>query len=91
MLGIMIACDEYYIGRIVNGLNRAESPIPLTNNTIYIYRAYQTLNAHIVVLGIAIGLILLLPVYAKLLRKVKTSIDVEANENMGEIELSGEE
>ena len=90
MLGAMIACDEYYIGRIVNGLNRAESPIVLNNNTIYIYRAYQTLNAHVVILVIAIALILLLPVYAKLLRKVKTSIDVAGNEGMGEIELSGD-
>ncbi|MCR4763717.1 MAG: hypothetical protein K5696_09315 [Lachnospiraceae bacterium] len=91
MLGIMIACDEFYIGRIVNALNRAESPIKLENKTIFIYRAYQQLNTHVVILAIAIGLIVLLPVYSKLLRKVKTSIDVAANDNIDTIELSQDE
>ena len=91
MLVSMIACDEYYVDRIVNALNRAESPIVLNNSTIYIYRAYQILNAHVVILGIAIALIVTLPVYGKLLKKVKTSIDVAGNEDMGAIELSGED
>ena len=90
MLGAMIACDEYYIGRIVNALNRAESPIKLENKTIFIYYAYQTLNTHVIILGVAIALIVLLPVYSKLLKKINTSIDVAGNEDMSEIELSGD-
>ncbi|MCR5674456.1 MAG: hypothetical protein K6G16_01980 [Lachnospiraceae bacterium] len=91
MIGVMIACDEYYIGRIVNSLNRPDNPVKLTNSNAFIYYAYQTLNAHVVLLAVSAALIVFLPFYSKLLKKVKTSIDVAGNEDMGAIELSGDE
>jgi hypothetical protein len=39
---------------------------------------------------ITIALIVLLPVYSKMIRKIKTSIEVEDNGEMGAIDLTGE-
>ena len=39
---------------------------------------------------ITTALIILLPVYSKMIRKIKTSIDVEDNGEMDAIDLSGE-
>ena len=39
---------------------------------------------------IAAVLIALLPVYTKLLRKIKTSVEVDDNGEIGAIDLSGE-
>lgn len=38
----------------------------------------------------AIALVLLLPVYSKLLRKIKTSVEVGDNGSMEAIDISGE-
>ena len=42
-------------------------------------------------LCISIALVALLPIYGKLLRKIKTSIEVEDNGKLDEIDISGEE
>ena len=42
------------------------------------------------VLVALLALIVLLPVYSKMIRKIKTSIEVEDNGEMGTIDLSGE-
>ena len=53
---------------------------------------YQKLSAAALLMAVVmIVLIALLPVYSRLLRKINTSIDVEDNGVMAEIELSGEE
>lgn len=51
--------------------------------------AKNILVTHCIILLAAVLLTALLPVYTPLLRKIKTSIEVEENENMGEIELDG--
>lgn len=51
--------------------------------------AKSMLNVHRIMLLVAALLTALLPVYTPLIRKVKTSVEVEANEDMGEIELDG--
>ena len=75
---------------ILNAVTRADNPIVPTEATSYIVTAYDNLRIHIVILVVAIVLVLLLPVYSKLLRKIKTSIDVEDNGSMGTIDISGE-
>lgn len=90
LLGIVIFADSYYISAILAAVNRAENPITVTQSTIYIAKAYSNLYIHIVLLCVAIALVLLLPVYSKLLRKIKTSIDVGDNGSMEAIDLSGE-
>ena len=91
MFAIIIFCDVHYSGLIMNALTRAENPIKLDASTIYIAQAYNVLQTHIVLEGIGVALVLLLPVYTKLLRKINTSITVEDNGKMDVIDISGED
>lgn len=49
------------------------------------------LNGHIIILIVGLAFTALLPVYSRLLRKINTNIRIDENENMGEIELSGDD
>ncbi len=91
MFAVIIFCDIYYSNLITSALTRAENPITLDASTIYIAQAYNVLQTHIVILGIGIALILLRPVYTKLLRKINTSVTVEDYGKLGEIDISGED
>lgn len=90
LLAIVIFADGYYISAILSAVTRAENPIKVTENTIYIARAYSYLYIHITLLAVAIVLTLLLPVYSKLLRKIKTSVEVDDNGKLEAIDISGE-
>ena len=91
MFGIVIFCDVFYINAIAAAVNRAENPIVLNANTIYIVNAYNMLNDHVIWMCVTAALVALLPVYGRLLKKINTSVDVEDNGKLDEIELSGEE
>ena len=91
MLGVVIFSDVYYLGRIDAALTRAANPITITASTFYIAYAQWYIRMHIIILAVAIVLIILLPVYSKLIRKIKTSVEVTDNGAMDEIELSGDD
>ena len=88
MFGIVVYCDIHYCNAIMAALTRAESPIVLDVNTIYIANAYNMLQTFMVLIGITAVLVLTLPVYSKLIRKINTSVDVEDNGSMAAIEIS---
>ena len=56
-----------------------------------ILAAISTLKWHLGFVIAGLALLALLPVYAKLFKKINTSIEIEYSENVGEIELSSEE
>lgn len=91
MVGVIIFCDVYYSGLITSALTRAENPIVIDKSTKYIAQAYNVLQDHIAIMAVGAVLTALMPVYAKLLRKVKTSIVVEDNGELDEIDISGED
>ena len=91
MLAVVIYSDVYYLGRIDAALTRAANPITITASTLYIAYAQWYIRMHIIILAVAIVLIVLLPVYSKLIRKIKTSVEVTDNGAMDEIELSGDD
>ena len=91
MFGIIIFADAYYISAIFAAISRPDNPIVVTTSTSYIAYAEWYLEIHITILCIAMVLIALLPVYSKMLRRVKTSIEVGDNGSMGAIDISGEE
>ena len=90
MLGVVIFADVYYINAIWAAITRPENPITVTASTAYIAFAEYYLRIHIIILAVAIALIVLLPVYSKWLKKIKTSIDVGDNGSMEAIDISGE-
>ena len=91
MFGIILYCDMYYSQCIMNALTRAENPIELSETTLYIAYAYNDLIDHQRVFYVAIALIVLLPVYSRLIKKIDTSVIVEDNGGLGEIDISGED
>ena len=88
MFAVIIYCDIHYTNAIMAALTRAESPVVLDVNTIYIANAYNMLGTFIVMIGITAVLVLTLPFYSKLLKKINTSVDVEDNGNMAAIEIN---
>ena len=49
------------------------------------------LRVHTVLLIIGAALTALLPLYRPMIRKINTSVEVEGNEQMGAIDISGED
>lgn len=90
MFAIIAGSDVLYLRAIYAAVSRADNPIVVTTNTIYIAYAEWYLRIHLMLLGITTVLIALLPVYSKMLRKIKTSIDVDDNGEMAAIDISGE-
>ncbi|MBQ9648456.1 MAG: hypothetical protein IJV43_08875 [Oscillospiraceae bacterium] len=91
MFAVIIFCDVRYMGLITAALTRADNPIVIDAQTVYIAKAYNVLYDHIAIEAAGIALILLLPVYSKLLRKINTSVTVEDYGKLGEIDISGED
>ncbi len=90
MFAIIAAADIIYMNAIVSAVTRAENPIVVTQATSYIAYADYYCKVHLVLLGITAALVLLLPVYSKWIRKIKTSIEVEDNGDMEAIDISAE-
>ena len=88
MFAIIVFCDIKYKGLITNALTRAENPIAEED---YITKAAKALNAHIIILIIGAALVALRQVYAKMIRSIKTSIDVEDSGNMAAIDIAGDD
>ncbi|MDE6591218.1 MAG: hypothetical protein K2K53_12925 [Oscillospiraceae bacterium] len=87
MVAIVIFADVYYCNTIIAAVQRPDNPIAITE---YIAAAYNNLRTHVVILVVGVVLTVLLPVYSKWLRKIKTSIDVGDNGSMAAIDISGE-
>ena len=87
MLGVIVFCDIYYGNRIMDAISRANNPIATTGENAYITTVQGMLKVHMGIVIAGGALALLLPLYAPLIRKINTSVEVEANETMGEIEL----
>ena len=90
MLGILIFCDTYYAGRIMQAITRADHPIVVDANTIYISKAYDMLMVHRVIVAAGALLTLMVPVLRKLLRRIDTSLPAEESVEMEAITLSEE-
>ena len=87
LIGAVIACDIIYRNLITQALTRPDNPIAMED---YIVKAFNMLFYHVVILAAGLVLTLTVPLYSKLLNLINTSIKVEGNENMGEIELESE-
>ena len=91
MLAGLVCVDVVYLTRIDQALTRSESPIVIDSSTAFITTAQNMVTLHIIFIAICAVLLLLLPVYGKLIKKINTSIDVEGNGEMEAIDISGED
>ena len=85
MFAVIIYCDIHYSNAVMAAINRAESPIVITE---YIENAYNMLGVHMPLVGVTAALVALLPLYSKLLRMINTSVAVEDTGDLGAIEIS---
>lgn len=90
LIGLVFA-DVIYLTRISQAFTREVSPIVVDESTAFITTAQNMVTLHIIFVAICAVLVLLLPVYGKLLKKINTSIDVEGNGDMEVIDISGED
>ena len=88
MIAAIIYCDTHYINAIVAANKRADNPIKITDATIYILNARNMLKTHRIMMGVSAALVVLLPVYSKLLKKINTAVEIEDNSSMGAIEIN---
>ena len=91
MYGIIIFCDNFYADRIWAAVKRPENPIQITEATMYINDAFKLMSTHITSVIVSAVLVVTEPLYAKLLKKINTSVEIEDNGDLGAIELSDEE
>lgn len=91
MFAVIIVADLKYCSVILTAINTNPDPGTYLTANSYIVSAYNYLQTHVVLVCVSLALIVLLPVYSKLIRKIKTSIEVEANEDMGAIDISSED
>ncbi len=90
MTGIVLFADFHYRSIIYSAVNRLDNPIVVTESTIYIKKAADVLSNHMVFLVISLLLVVLLPIYSKLIKKINTSVEVDSYDNMEAIDISGE-
>ncbi len=91
MIAAVFAADVIYNNCIIQAVFYAEKPIAVNAGTAYIAYAQHNIQVHEILLGISVVLVVLLPLYAKLIRMINTSIEVEAGKEMGAIDISGED
>lgn len=91
MLVLLVFADSVYLQRINEALTRTENTVVISDKTMFIAEARSTVTMHIILVGVCAVLLGTLPLYAKLLRKINTSIDVEGNGDMDVIDISGED
>lgn len=91
LLGIITFASIHYTGKVMEALNRAESPIVINASTAYIAEAYNMLTTHRTIIYVVAALVALLPVYSKLLRKINTGVAVEGYGELEAIELGSDE
>lgn len=91
MLALLVFVDSVYLFRINEALTRAENTVVINDKTMFIAEARSTVTMHIILVGVCAVLLAALPLYARLLKKINTSIDVEGNGDMEVIDISGED
>lgn len=86
MFALNIYCAIHYRGRILNAVTREVSPIDIVRNP-FVAEAYNMLQVYIILVGITAALVLLMPLYSKLLRMINTNVDVDYGGEMAQIEI----
>lgn len=88
MLAVNVYAAIHYRGRILNAVTREVSPIKVSADTnAFILQAYNMLMVYIVLLAVVAALVVLMPLYSKLLKKINTSVEIEYSGEMAQIEI----
>jgi hypothetical protein len=89
MFLVIIGTDIVYSTKITNTINKLGSSIKAKQLQEYLH-TYGVIIAHIVLVAITGVITVLEPVFAKLLKKIKTSVEIEET-NIASIDIVDEE
>ena len=87
---IIMTCDFLYCLKIFNGVNDPVEPFKITEKNYFIVEAQMALYIHIGIMALTTVTSLCEPLIAKLLKKIKTSVDVEDNGTIAAIDITEE-
>lgn len=90
LYGVIIFADVHYLDRISHALATSDSTLNQEALT-YIYKAWSIVSNHIYLIGATVVLVVLEPLIANLVKKIKTSIEIEGGENIDSIDISDED
>lgn len=85
---IVIVADHIYITGINQATTRTLNPIAITKETAYIATARDVLEVHIILIAITLFCVIFEPIFAALLKKINTSIEIEEGERIESIDIS---
>lgn len=88
---IVIVSDLHYLNRITMALTNPENPVIITEQTQYVYNTQYYISIHVVAVIITMVTVALEPLFAKLFKKINTSIEVEDNGELDAIDISDED
>ena len=91
IFAIIIGADVYYCITVINGVTTDADAIKITAKNYFIVEAQNAMIIHIVMMSLTAISVLLEPVFAKLLKRVNTSINVEDNGEISTIDISEED
>lgn len=91
MFGVVIFTDVSYMNTVSYAINREVDPIAVTATTSYITSSISILRWNIVIIALGLLATALLPVYKPFIKRINTSIAVEAAAEMNAIDISGED
>ena len=87
LFAIVIACAFFYRSGVISRVYDPQFNIKLSDYP-FITKAYNAIGTYMILVIITAVLVVTLPFYSKLIKKIKTSVDVEDNGSMDEIELT---
>ena len=91
IFAIIIGADVYYCITVINGVTTDADAIKITAKNYFIVEAQNAMIIHIVMMSLTTISVLLEPVFAKLLKRVNTSINIEDNGEIATIDISEED
>ena len=87
LICVVMYCDCFYYGAITDALTRETNRFAAEAKFL---AARDVVCTHFFILCLGVLAVALLPVYTPLIRRIRTSIDVEGNEDMAAIDIAGE-
>lgn len=91
MMLCVLAADGIYYITVLSAMQGGTAQKMGAEKLTTLNGAIGVLFYHAIMIAVSLALAALLPVYSKLIRKIDTSIEVEAGEDMAELELSAQD
>ena len=89
MMAAVLAADVIYTLTIIEAVTGPVKALKITaDKVILMNKALQTLWVHGILILVSVALVALMPIYAKMIRKIDTSIEVAAGEDMAGLSVS---